>query len=76
MKEDSCIRVQKLVKEQLNDHCVLCNAILLSYEILYRCPVKNIKRTFSCCFDGSLVANETKSEGNPIIFLTNAMEIP
>jgi len=40
-------------------------------------PVKNVKRIF-LSFDGSLVwfKNETKSDGNPIIFLANAMEIP
>ena len=39
-------------------------------------PVKNTIRIFSCLFDGSLVKNETKSDGNPIIFLANAVEIP
>ena len=39
-------------------------------------PVKNVTRTFSRLFDGSLVKNDTKSDGNPIIFLVNAMEIP
>ena len=32
-------------------------------------PVKNVTRVFSCLFDGSLVENDTKSDGNPIIFL-------
>ena len=33
---------------------------------------------FSCLFEDSLVwfENETKSDGNPVIFLANAMEIP
>ena len=31
---------------------------------------------FSCVFEDSLVENETKSDGNPIIFIANAMEIP
>ena len=35
-------------------------------------------RIFSCLLDGSLVwsENDIKSDGNPIIFLGNAMEIP
>ena len=39
-------------------------------------PVKNVIWILSCVFDGSLVENETKYDGNPIIFLANAMEIP
>ena len=41
-------------------------------------PVKKVTWIFSCLFDGSLVwfENETKSDGKPIIFLANAMEIP
>ena len=39
-------------------------------------PVKNVTRIFSCLFDGSLVENETKSDGNPITFLANATKIP
>jgi len=39
-------------------------------------PVKNVTRIFSRRFDGSLVKNEIKSDGNPIIFLANAVEIP
>ena len=39
-------------------------------------PVKNVTRIFSCLFNGSLVKNETQSDGNPIIFLANVMEIP
>ena len=39
-------------------------------------PVKNATRIFSCLFDGRLVENETKSDGNPGIFLANAPEIP
>ena len=39
-------------------------------------PVKHVTGIFSCLFDGSGVENETKSDGNPIIFLVNAMEIP
>ena len=39
-------------------------------------PVKNVTRIFSYLFNGSLVENETKSDGNPIIFLANAMKIP
>ena len=35
-------------------------------------PVKNVTRIF----DGSLIENEPKSDGNPIIFLANAMKIP
>ena len=31
---------------------------------------------FSCLFAFSLVEIETKSDGNPIIFLEKAMEIP
>ena len=39
---------------------------------------KNVTRIFSCLVDGSLVGfkNEAESDGNPIIFLANAMEIP
>ena len=39
-------------------------------------PVKNVTWMFSCLFYGSLVKNETKSDGNPIISLENAVEIP
>ena len=39
-------------------------------------PVKNMTWIFSCRIDGSLVENEAKSDGNLIIFLANAMEIP
>ena len=41
-------------------------------------PVNNVTGIFSCIFDGRLVwfENETKSDGNPIIFWANAMEIP
>ena len=38
-------------------------------------PCKNVTRIFSCLFDSSLVENETKSDGNPIISLANAMEM-
>ena len=41
-----------------------------------RLPVKNVTGIFSCRFEGSLVENETKSDGNVIIFLANVMEIP
>ena len=39
-------------------------------------PVKNVTGVFSCLLDGSLVENETKFDGNPVIFFANAMEIP
>ena len=39
-------------------------------------PVKNVTEIFSCLFYGSLVEDETESDGNPIIFLANAEEIP
>ena len=42
-------------------------------------PVKNVTLyIFSCPFDGSLVGfeNDIKSDGNPTIFLANAMDIP
>ena len=51
----------------------------LKAEVLSTYPVKNVTLyIFSCHFDGSLVwfENETKSDGNPIIFSANAMEIP
>ena len=38
--------------------------------------LKNVRRIFSWLFDGSLVENDPKSDGNPIIFIANAMEIP
>ena len=38
-------------------------------------PVKNVTGIFSCLFDGSLVENDTKSDGKSIIFLGNAMKI-
>ena len=38
-------------------------------------PVRNVTWIFSCLFDGSLVESDIKSDGNPIIFLVNAMEI-
>jgi len=34
-------------------------------------PVKNVTGIFSCLFDDSLVENDIKTDGNPIIFLTN-----
>ena len=51
----------------------------LSIKNLYKShiiPVKNVTGIFSCHFDGSLVENETKFDGNLIIFLANATEIP
>ena len=39
-------------------------------------PVKNVTRILSSLFDGGSVENETEFDGNPIIFLANAMEIP
>ena len=45
-------------------------------QIFYLYPVKNVTRILSYLFDGSLVENDIKSDGNPIIFLANAMEIP
>ena len=53
-------------------------SVLVIFTNLYCSPVKNVTRIFSCPFEGSLVwfENETKSDGNPIIFLANAMEIP
>ena len=38
-------------------------------------PVKNVTGIFSCLFEGRLVENETKSDGNPIIFSVHAVEI-
>ena len=37
---------------------------------------QNVTRIFSSLFDGVLVENETESDGNPIIFLANAVKIP
>ena len=37
--------------------------------------MKKVTRMFSCLLDGSLIKNGVKSDGNPIIFLANAMEI-
>jgi len=40
-------------------------------------PVENVTLyILSCLSEGSLVKNDTKSGGKPIIFLVNAMEIP
>jgi len=39
-------------------------------------PVKNVTVIFSCLFENSLVENETKCDEDPIVFLTNTMEIP
>ena len=39
-------------------------------------PVKNVTGIFFCLCDGSLVENETKSDGYPIIFLANVIEMP
>ena len=39
-------------------------------------PIKNVTGIFSCLFDGSLLETGIKSDGNPIIFLANAPEIP
>ena len=40
------------------------------------CLYQKCDRVFLIYFDGSLVKNDIKSEGHPIIFLANAMEIP
>ena len=37
---------------------------------------ENVRWIFYCLFDGSLVENDTKSDGKSIIFLGNAMKIP
>ena len=47
-----------------------------AFAIFNVIPVKNMTGIFSRLFDGSLLENDTKSDGNPIIFLANAMEIP
>jgi len=39
-------------------------------------PLKNVTWIFSWLFDGILAENETKSDGNPIISLASAMEVP
>ena len=39
-------------------------------------PYKNATWIFSCLFDDHWIKNDTKSDGNPIIFFANAMEIP
>ena len=39
-------------------------------------PVKNVTCISSCLLRGSLVENETKSDGNTIMFFANAMEVP
>ena len=52
----------------------LCVRVQYCIYVIY--PVKNVTRIFPRPFDGSLVENETKSDGNPIIFVANAMEIP
>jgi len=52
---------------------------IIEVRTLLTFPVKNVTLyIFSCLFGGSLVwfENETKSDGNLIIFLANAMEIP
>ena len=42
-----------------------------------RIPVKNVTLYISSClFAFSLIENETKSDGNPIIFFANALELP
>ena len=46
---------------------------LISEIINY--PVKNVTWIFSCLFAISLVGNDPKSDGNPIIFLANAMKM-
>ena len=48
------------------------------WEEIQNIPVKNVTGIFSCLFDGSLVGfeNETKSDGNHIIFLANVTEVP
>ena len=45
------------------------------FRVWFNCPVKNVAWIFSCLFDGSLVENDTKSDGNSISFLANAVEI-
>ena len=40
------------------------------YEVT---PVKNVTWIFACLRDGSLVGNETKPDGNPIIVVANVM---
>ena len=50
----------------------------INVSLVFLFPVKIVTGIFSCLFDGSLVwfENETKSDGNLIIFLANDMEIP
>ena len=60
-------------------YSLLWTSLLYYNDLRFKCiPVKNVIWIFSCLFDGSLVwfENETKSDGNPIIFLANASEIP
>ena len=56
--------------------CRVCKIFLCCDILLKNIPLKNVTWIFSCLFDGNLVENETKSDGNPIIFLATAMEIP
>ena len=62
------------------DACLLRGIYAHGFEstddIFYTNPVKYVTGILPCPFDRSLVENETKSDGNPIIFLANAMEIP
>jgi len=54
-----------------------CNYLLMTTSVS-KVPVKNVTWIFSCLFAGSWVwfENETKYDGNPVVFIANAVEIP
>ena len=56
--------------------CQFCMYITKKDVTLYTFDLCLHTLCFSWLFDGRLVENDTTSDGNPIIFLTNAMEIP
>ena len=66
----------KNIEHLLRSKQTSCVWALVMCGINDKTPVKNVTGIFSCLFKGSLVENNTKSDGNPIIFVANAMEIP
>ena len=66
------------LSSRLPNFLIVLNWGLCTVSVLVLLPVKNVTGIFSCHIDGSLVwfENYPKSDGNPIIFLVNALEIP
>ena len=71
--------VNKYLQYSLPLYCTKCQIYYLPKSKSKRVyPAKNVTEICSCLFDGSLVwfENETKSDGNSVIFLANLIKIP